>query len=76
VNKVPRPNPSQCSYYHQIAHSINECPFIENNVGQGFAKHFQNLNLEPIRTKNHGHVELKDLYHEKVKIPNRLTKQI
>jgi hypothetical protein len=26
----------------------------------------------PARAKNHGYIELKDLYHDKVKIPNRL----
>jgi hypothetical protein len=26
--------------------SNNECPFIEDNVRQGFVEHFQNLNSE------------------------------
>jgi hypothetical protein len=39
VNKVPKPNYLCCTYYHQIGHQINECPFIEDNVRQGFAKH-------------------------------------
>jgi hypothetical protein len=42
-------------------------------VRQGFVEHFQNLNPELARVGNHGSVELEDLYHEKVKIPNRLT---
>jgi hypothetical protein len=46
------------------------------NVRQGFVKHFQYLNLKPTRTDNHGHIELEDLYHERVKIPNRLKEQI
>jgi hypothetical protein len=41
VNKVPRPNLPHCTYYHHIGHHINECPFIKNNVRQGFAEHFQ-----------------------------------
>jgi hypothetical protein len=45
-------------------------------VRQIFAKHFQNLNLEPTRAKNHGHVEPEDLYHESVKIPNRPIQHI
>jgi hypothetical protein len=72
VNRVPRPKPPQCTYCHQVGHQINECPFIENNVKQRFAEHFQNLNLSLGRAKNHGHVELKDLYHERVRIPYRL----
>ncbi len=72
VNKVPRPNSPRCTYCHQIGHQINECPFIEDNVKQRFADHFQNLNLEPSRVGNHGPIEPEDLYHEKVKIPNRL----
>jgi hypothetical protein len=43
---------------------------------QGFAKHFQILNLEPTKKDNHGRIELKDLDREKVKIPNRFRKQI
>jgi hypothetical protein len=38
VNKVPRPNSPHYKYYHYIKHKINECPFIEENVRQGFAK--------------------------------------
>ncbi len=38
---------------------------------QGFDEHFQNLNLEPTRARNHEHIELEDLNHEKVRIPNR-----
>ncbi len=45
-------------------------------MGQGFAENFQNLNPEPIKVDNHGHVELEDLYHERVKILNRFTEQI
>jgi hypothetical protein len=76
VNKVSKPNFPRCTYCHQIRHQINECPFIENNVRQRFVEHFLNLNLEPIKTRNHGHIELDDLYHEKVKIPYRLREQI
>jgi hypothetical protein len=72
VNKVPRPYPPRCTYYHQI----NQCPFIKNNVRQGFAKHFQNLNPKLARAKDHGDFEPKDLYHERVKIPNRFREQI
>ncbi len=61
MNKVPRPNSPHCTYYHQIRHQINECPFIEDNVKQGF-----------VRINNHGHIEPKDLYHERVRILNRL----
>ncbi len=39
---------------------------------QGFVEHFQNLNPKPTRVGNHGHIEPKDLHHEKVIIPNRL----
>jgi sulfatase maturation enzyme AslB (radical SAM superfamily) len=56
VNKVPRPNSPRCTYCHQIRHQIIECPFIENNVRQGFVKHFQNLNLKLARIGNHGHI--------------------
>ncbi len=41
---------------------------------QGFAKHFQNLNLKPSRVEKHGYNEPKELYHERVKIPNKLNK--
>jgi hypothetical protein len=40
VNIVPKPNFPRCTYCHQIRHQINECPFIENNMGQGFVVHF------------------------------------
>jgi ribosome modulation factor len=40
-----------------MGHQINECPFTENNVRQGFTKHFQNLNLELARAKNYGYNE-------------------
>jgi hypothetical protein len=53
VNKVPRPNFPHCTYCHQIRHRNNECPFIKDNVRQGFVEHFQNLNLEPARVGNH-----------------------
>jgi hypothetical protein len=43
VNKVQRPNLPCYTYCHQIGHQINECPFIEDNVKQGFAKHFNNM---------------------------------
>jgi hypothetical protein len=36
VNKVPRLNFPRCTYCHQIGHRINECPFIKDNVRQGF----------------------------------------
>jgi hypothetical protein len=45
-------------------------------VKQGFAEHFQNLNLKPARVKSHGHIEPENLYHERVKIPNRFKEQI
>jgi hypothetical protein len=32
VNKVPRPNPPHHTYWYQIGHQVNECPFIEDNV--------------------------------------------
>ncbi len=76
MNIIPRPNPPHWTYCHQIGYQINECPFIEDNVKQGFAKHFQNLNPKPTRTKDHGNFEPEDLYHEKVKIPNRFKEQI
>jgi hypothetical protein len=40
VNRVPTPNSPRYTYCHHIRHQINECPFIEDNVKQGFAKHF------------------------------------
>jgi hypothetical protein len=40
-------------------------------VKQRFAEDFQNLNLELARPENHGHVELEDIYHERVKISYR-----
>jgi hypothetical protein len=74
VDKVPRPNSPSCTYCHQIGHQINECPLIEDNMKQGFVEHFQNLNLKLARIRNHGHIEPKDLYHKKVKIPNKFIK--
>jgi hypothetical protein len=74
VNKVPRPNFPH-TYCHHIRHQINECPLIENNVRQGFVEHFQNLNLKPTRIRNHGHIKPKDMYHEKVRILDRLRQQ-
>jgi hypothetical protein len=44
---------------------------LKKNVRQGFAKHFKNLNPKLLSVGNHGHIELKDLYHERVKIPNK-----
>jgi hypothetical protein len=41
-----------------------------------FVEHFQNLNLKLAKVKNNGDFELKDLYHERVRIPNRPKKQI
>jgi hypothetical protein len=76
VNIVPRLNSPHCTYYHQIGHQINERPLIDDDVRQGFAKNFQNLNLKHARTNNHGHIESKDLYHERIIIPNRLKKKI
>ncbi len=74
MNRVPRPNPQWCTYCHQIGHHINECPFIEDNVKQGFVEHFQNLNLKPIRVEYHGYSEPEELYHERVKILTRFKK--
>jgi thioredoxin-related protein len=71
MNKVPKPNSPRCTYCHQIKHQVNECPFIEDNVRQVFAKHFQNLNLKLAKVGNHGYIELKDLYHERVRILNQ-----
>jgi len=34
------------------------------------------LNLELTKVGNHGHVELKDLYHDRVRILNKLREQI
>jgi hypothetical protein len=68
VNIVPRPNSPCCTYYHQIRHQINECPFIENNVRQGFVEHFHNPNPKLVKVNNHGYIELEDLYHDRVKI--------
>jgi hypothetical protein len=75
VNKIPRPNSPRCTYRHQIGHQINECPFIEDNVKQGFVKHFQNMNPKLARVRNHGHIELEDLYHERVKFQIYSKKQ-
>jgi len=49
VNTITRPNSPPCTYYHKIGHKINECPFVEKNLRQRFAEHFQNLNSEPTR---------------------------
>ncbi len=76
MNRVPRPNPPHCTYYHQIGHQINECPFIKDNVKQGFVEHFQNLSPKPAKVKDHGDLEPKDLYHERVKILNKFREQI
>ncbi len=72
VNKVPRPNPPRNIYYHQIGHRIHECPFVEDNVRQGFVEHFQKLNPELAKAKDHGDFELEDMYHKRIRIPNRL----
>jgi len=42
-------------------------------VRQISAEDFQNLNVEFARAKNHGHVELEDIYHKRVKISYRLN---
>ncbi len=56
VNRVPKLNLPRYTCYHQIGNQINECPFIENNVKQGFVEHFQNLNPELAKINNHGHI--------------------
>ncbi len=43
---------------------------------QGFVEHFQNLNLKPTRIGNHRPIKQEDLYHERVKILDRLKEQI
>ncbi len=43
---------------------------------QGFAEHFQNLNLTPAKIENRGPVEPEDMYHERVRIQDRLKEQI
>jgi hypothetical protein len=43
-------------------------------VRQGFAEHFQNLSPKLAKAKDHGDFEQEVLYHERVKIPNRLRK--
>ncbi len=43
---------------------------------QGFVEHFQNLNPKLARVGNHGHIKPEDLYHEKVRITDRLREQI
>ncbi len=43
---------------------------------QRFIEHFQNLYSKRVRVGNHGHIELEDLYHERVKIPDKLREQI
>jgi hypothetical protein len=45
-------------------------------VKQRFVEHFQYLNLKHSRAKDHGDFELKDLYHERVRIQHKLIKQI
>jgi hypothetical protein len=45
-------------------------------VRQGLVEHFQIPNPKPIGTKDHGNFEPTDLYHERVKILDRLRKQI
>ncbi len=42
----------------------------------GIVEHFQNLKLKLAELEDNGDFELKDLYHEKVKIPNRPKEQI
>ncbi len=76
MNRILRPNSPRCTYCHQTRRQINECPLIKDNVKQGFAQHFQNQNLKPSRVDYHGHIKLEDLYHEKVKFPNRLKEHI
>jgi hypothetical protein len=34
------------------------------------------LNAKLARVGNHGHIELKDVYHERVKIPDRFREHI
>ncbi len=46
---VTKPNFPPYTYYHKIGHQINECPFVEKNVRQRFAEHFQNLYSELAR---------------------------
>jgi hypothetical protein len=41
-------------------------------VRQRSVEDFHNLNVELARAKNHGHVELEDLYHERVRISYKL----
>ncbi len=43
---------------------------------QGFVEHFKNLNPKPKRIEKHGHIEPQDLYHERVKIPNKFKEHI
>jgi hypothetical protein len=59
-----------------IIRQKNECPFIEDNVRQGYVEHFQNLNPERARANNHGYSELEELYHDKVRILNKLKESI
>jgi hypothetical protein len=40
ISEVPRPNFPCCTYCHQVGHQIDEYPFIEKNVRQGFVEHF------------------------------------
>jgi hypothetical protein len=41
-------------------------------VKQRFVEHFQKLNLKVAKFKNHGYCEPHELYHEKVRIPDKL----
>jgi hypothetical protein len=43
---------------------------------QGFVEHFKNLKPKPTRVGNHVHIKVEDLYHKKVRIPNRLREHI
>ncbi len=43
---------------------------------QGFVEHFENLNPKHVRVKDHGHFEIEDLYHERVRILDRFKEQI
>jgi hypothetical protein len=43
-------------------------------VRKGFVEHFQNLNPELVKVEDHGHFEPKHLYHERLRILNKLRK--
>ncbi len=43
---------------------------------QGYVEHFLNPNPKLVKVDKHGHVEPKDLYHERVRIPYRFKEQI